>query len=341
MKAAIYNPYLDTLGGGERYTIAFANALHKLGYVVDVEWVGPSIKERLEERFGVRLPGINFIKGINRGDGYDICFWVSDGSIPALKARTNFLHFQIPFKDVGGKSLLNKMKLFRIHKVVCNSYLTKKFIDLEYGVESVVLYPPVDIAKLKPKRKENIILFVGRFSQLTQAKRQDVLVAAFKKLYDRGVKDWKLVLAGGAEVGTDEYFDKLKKSIKNYPIEIIVSPPFRTIRELYGNAKLFWSAVGFGVDETREPKKVEHFGISVVESMAAGVVPLVYNAGGHKEIIAHGDVGFLWKTEKELLKLTRSIINDKSLWRKMSKKSVESSKIYEYERFEAEVEVLL
>ena len=44
-KAAIYNPYLDTLGGGERYTLSFAKVLADEGWVVDVEWKDIKIKE--------------------------------------------------------------------------------------------------------------------------------------------------------------------------------------------------------------------------------------------------------------------------------------------------------
>src|SRR5258706_3802924 len=94
MKAAIYNPYLDTLGGGERYTMAIATALVKKNYIVDVEWKDASIKTKLEDRFGIDLTNVNFINDVNRGDGYDVCFWVSDGSIPTLKSRKNFLHFK-------------------------------------------------------------------------------------------------------------------------------------------------------------------------------------------------------------------------------------------------------
>ena len=118
MRAAIYNPYLDTLGGGERYSMAVTVVLHKLGFLVDVEWASKGIRSKLEERFGIVLSDINFVKDIKRGNGYDICFWVSDGSIPLLSARKNFLHFQVPFKNVNGKTLLNRMKLFRINKII-------------------------------------------------------------------------------------------------------------------------------------------------------------------------------------------------------------------------------
>jgi glycosyltransferase involved in cell wall biosynthesis len=337
MKAAIYNPYLDTLGGGERYTMGVARALVAKDYRVDVEWKDTSIKEKLEKRFGIDLSNVNFIENINRGDGYDVCFWVSDGSIPILRARKNLLHFQFPFKDVNGKTLLNKMKFFRINKIICNSYFTKSFIDKEYGVKSVVIYPPVDVKEFRPRRKEDLIFSVGRFSQLEQAKRQDVLIKAFKKFFDSGYSGWKLVLAGGTEVGVDDYVKKLRRSAKNYPIRILESPSFSQIKELYGKAKIFWMASGYGVEEKRNPKKVEHFGITTVEAMAAGAVPIIFAAGGHKEIIADGENGFLWKDTSSLLKSTKRIIEEKGLMKKLSTKAKIDSGVYEYERFEEEI----
>ncbi|MCK4588223.1 glycosyltransferase family 4 protein [Candidatus Woesebacteria bacterium] len=337
MKAAIYNPYLDTLGGGERYTMGVARALVAKNYRVDVEWKDTSIKEKLEKRFGIDLSNVNFIENINRGDGYDVCFWVSDGSIPILRARKNLLHFQFPFKDVNGKTLLNKMKFFRINKIICNSYFTKRFIDKEYGAESIVIYPPVDVKEFRPRRKEDLIFSVGRFSQLEQAKRQDVLIKAFKKFFDSGYSDWKLVLAGGTEVGVDDYVKKLRKLAKDYPIRILESPSFSQIKELYGKAKVFWMASGYGIEEKKNPKKVEHFGITTVEAMAAGAVPIIFAAGGHKEIIADGENGFLWKDTNSLLKSTKRVIEEKGLVKKLSTKAKIDSRVYEYERFEKEI----
>ena len=338
MKVAIFNPYLDTLGGGERYAMGVARALVAKGYDVDVEWKDVSIKEKLEKRFNIDLTGVNFIEDVGRGDGYDACFWVSDGSIPVLKARKNFLHFQVPFHGKDGKSLLNRMKFFRIEKNICNSYFTKNVIDKEYGVESIVVYPPVDVHEFKPKRKENLIVYIGRFSQLTQAKRQDVLIKAFKRLYDSGFNDWEFILAGGTEVGGKEYVKKLRKLTKGYPIRILESPSFSQLRETYGKAKIFWSAAGYEIDAEKEPEKVEHFGIVTVEAMASGAVPIVYAAGGHKEIIVEGENGFLWDSTRQLLKKTRNIIEGKGIMGKISKKAKEDSRVYEYERFEKEIQ---
>jgi len=294
-KAAIYNPYLDTLGGGERYTFSFAKVLAEEGYDVDIEWKNQKLREKIIERFGLKLSeNIKFVDNINRGDGYDICFWVSDGSIPTLRARNNYIHFQVPFKDVNGKSLINKMKLFRVKGIICNSLFTKKMIDKEYGVSSVVVYPPIDVKFFKPKRKENTILYVGRFSDLVQNKGHEILIKAFKKMR---LDNWKLVLAGGIEVGAPEYLKKLKIQAKGFNIEFIESPSFDQIIDIYGRSKIFWSATGFDVDENKNPEKVEHFGITLIESMASGCVPIVYKAGGFKEIVEDGINGFLWDSQ--------------------------------------------
>lgn len=340
MKAAIYNPYLDTLGGGERYTMAIASALQKQGYIVDVEWKDTETRKKLEERFGIDLKEINFVDDIKRGDGYDVCFWVSDGSIPTLKSRKNFLHFQVPFKNVSGKSLINRFKLTRINKVICNSNFTKKIIDDEYGVDSVVLYPPVSVDLFKAKRKENIILNVARFSTLLQSKHQDVLIETFKNFHISN-SGYKLILVGGVEVGASDYVEKLEQSAKGYPIEIIKSPDFKTLRELYDKAKFFWSASGYGVNETSDPQKVEHFGITVVEAMAAKCVPIVFNGGGHKEIIEQASNGYLWSDTGELYRYTKMMVEDDKLRKDLSIKANEDAQKYSYEEFENKFITLL
>ena len=230
-KAAFFNPYLDTMGGGERYTLSFAKVLADLGWMVEIEWQDPSIKGKLETRFGQNLKALNFISDIKNGSGYDLCFWVSDGSIPLLRSRQNILHFQVPFQDVDGKSLFNRMKFYRINIIICNSVFTKKVIDQEYGVNSAVIYPPVDVTKVKPKRKENLILYIGRFSELVQAKRQDILIDIFKKFSKKSI-DWKLVLAGGVEVGAGEYIKRLKKQAEGQQIEILEGIDYKSLLEL-------------------------------------------------------------------------------------------------------------
>lgn len=343
MKAAIYNPYLDTLGGGERYTLTFAKALAEEGYDVDVEWRSPDIKEKISKRFGLKFPeNLKIVESVNRGENYDICFWVSDGSIPTLRARKNFIHFQFPFHDVNGKSLLNKMKLFRVSKVICNSKFTKKVIDQEYGLDSVVLYPPVATDLYKPKRKVTQICYVSRFSNLTQNKGHEVLIKQFKKLVkEKLFKDWSLVLAGGIEVGADVYLRRLKLLAKGANIEFLESPKIEVLQDVFGKSKIFWSGAGFGEDEIKNPEKVEHFGITLVEAMSAGCVPIAYGAGGYKEIIDNGKNGYLWQNGKELIDITKRIVSESGALKRLSNEAIKSSKKYGYEEFKKQIKEII
>ena len=149
------------------------------------------------------------------------------------------------------------------------------------------------------------------------------------------------MLVGGAEVGAEKFLRHLRKISIGYPIEIIESPDFKRLLSLYGRAKIFWSASGFGVDEKRQPLKVEHFGITAVEAMAAGAVPVIYNAGGHKEIIKDTTNGYLWNTKAMLIKKTLGLINDRKLIRKLAVNCLKDSEKYSHDNFKRETLKLL
>jgi len=352
VKAGIYDPYLDTLGGGERYVVTVASCLAKKGWQVDVFWDDRGVREGIKKRFGINLKKINFVPNIFKKSffqkyqilkNYDLVFYLSDGSIPFLFAKKNILHFQVPFHNVGGKKPLNKIKLKKIDAVVCNSQFTKKFIDQEYGVKSKVIYPPVAVSEFQPGKKENIILCVGRFTDLLHNKRQDVLVNGFKQMIkadrNRLLSGWKLILAGGDKEGK-KFVTKLKKQSKGYPIEIQTNIHFNKLKRLYGQAKIFWTASGFGVDENKAPEKVEHFGITTVEAMAAGCVPLAINKGGLKEIVDDSKNGFLWNSKKELIEKTASLIKDEKLWRRLSQTVQKRAQDFSQKRFCEEIQRL-
>ncbi len=337
-KAAIYDPYLDTLGGGERYSLEVASYLSKNGYQVDVFWDESSIKSKIKERLNIEVEQLNFISNIFKKDdkigkknlkNYDLVFFLSDGSIPFLTAKQNILHFQVPFHDVGGGRFINRIKLRRINDIICNSFFTKRFIDREYGVNSKVIYPPVAIDSFKPLKKENFIISVGRFTDLLHNKRQDVLIEVFKKMK---LKDWKLLLIGGDEEGK-RYVADLRKKAQGFPIEIITSPRFSDLKRLYGQAKIFWTAAGFAIDEEKEPEKVEHFGMTTVEAMAAGCVPVVIKKGGQSEIVKEEENGLLWEREEELIKKTLRLIKDEKLLLKLAREAEKQAADFSQARF--------
>jgi glycosyltransferase involved in cell wall biosynthesis len=46
----------------------------------------------------------------------------------------------------------------------------------------------------------------------------------------------------------------------------------------------YWHAGGYGVDKNN-PEKMEHFGITVVESLNAGLIPIVFDIAGPAEVL--------------------------------------------------------
>ncbi|TSC88959.1 MAG: Uncharacterized protein G01um10145_668 [Microgenomates group bacterium Gr01-1014_5] len=334
-KAAFYDPYLDTGGGGERYVLTFARALIKNGWKVDFQWKDKKTLPWLEERLGMDLSGINIVDNVSRGAGYDLIFWISDGSIPLLLAKKNILHFQTPFKDVGGKSIFNKLKLLRVNNIICNSQYTKSFIDKEFAVNSTVLYPPVSLSKNTTKvEKEKIIIYVGRYSRLQQAKGQEILIEVFKDMCKKGLKNWRLVLIGGSSVGAGDIVPNLKKTAQGYPIDVLENLPYKEVIKFYEKASLYWSASGYGIDEQSEPARVEHFGITVVEAMTHGAVPVIVKKGGHEEIVANGQDGLIWENTEELITKTQELIIDERRLKQIANKAREKAKKFSEEEFE-------
>jgi len=335
-KALIHNPYWDSMGGGERYCLSVIKVFLNAGWQVSLDWYDQALPEKLEERFGIDISQVKIVDKHQKGWGYDLCFWVSDGSVPLLFSKNNLLHMQVPFRGVGGAKWLNQQKLKRIHHVICNSNFTKTVIDREFKVASDVISPPVDATKFHADEKEKIILYVGRFSQLKQNKNQEFLIHFFKNLSKNSVMTgWKLVLAGGAGVGDGGFLDKLKTKAKGSKIEFVENPDFLTLTDLYAESKIFWSAAGFGSDENSTPEVMEHFGITVVEAMASGCIPVVFNGGGHKEIVNEG-CGFLWDNEDQLTKILLTTINSDNTDVFLAERAKEKAGEYDASIFESQ-----
>jgi glycosyltransferase involved in cell wall biosynthesis len=332
-KALIINPYWDSLGGGERYTASLISHLLKTGWIVDVYW--PSdLSTHIKNRFDLDVSSAcwqNTTFSPLATVGYKLLFWVSDGSLPVSFCRNTLIHLQFPFTNIEGKSIKNFLKS-KLYTFIVNSQFTKSFIDKEFSVNSYVVYPPIDTVRFHSGKKTNTILYVGRFSNLTQHKGQEILIRSFKKIFPL-LPQWRLVLAGGTSVGTDSRdFSQLKKQASGFPIDFVTDPSFAALKKLYAESQIFWSASGFGIDQNSQPLKTEHFGISVVEAMSAGCVPIIFKAGGHPEIVDHGQNGFLWTKEDDLISHTLDLVNNHHLAR-YSQAAIQKSKIFDIVEF--------
>jgi len=320
-KALIVSPYLDHLGGGERYMLTVASVLESLGYGVVYAWDNIGQIESLASMLGIKLNSIVLdpkVKPLYFGSNplamylatrpYDVVIYLSDGSFPLLGGKKNLLHIQVPFHDVNGKNWKNQLKKNLISNIIVNSNFTKKIVDAEYDISSVVLYPPVPPITTRGA-KEKVILSVGRFEPSLNAKKQDVLIKAFRQLSPQ-IPGWKLVLAGGSS--SDEWVSNLRTQAEDIPVEFQVNATYQVLCTMYSKASVYWHAAGYGIDEAKNPELTEHFGISTVEAISAGAIPLVVGKGGQTEIVNNPDL--LWNSVEELAQKTQQVVADPSLY---------------------------
>lgn len=346
-KAAIYTPYLDVFGGGERYMMTIAETLSS-DFSVDILLDGrlqklniENIRRNLEKRFDLNLSKTNFVKApFGKGSNllsrilflskYHFLFCLTDGSLFFPAARKNILHIQSPIKGQPSFGWWGKFKLSRWNLIIYNSIFTKDNSLINWPLKFQIIYPPVDIEKITSLNKKNYILSVGRFFGYLKDKKQELMINVFKDLSKQGVvKGWSLHLVGSAGEGDLSYINKLKDLASGFPIKFYSNLDYDNLVKLYGESKIYWHASGF---EEKDPTKMEHFGISTVEAMAGGCVPIVIGKGGQIEIVEQGKSGFLWSNIEELKNYTLDIIGSKD-FDKISKKASERAKEFSKEKF--------
>jgi glycosyltransferase involved in cell wall biosynthesis len=347
MRVAIYSPYLDTVGGGEKYMLTIAEGLSKVNQVdvlLDPHLlkIGAfNIKQKSENLHNLDLSRVNFIqapignqsKSVKRAlflRKYDLLFYNSDGSVFYSTAKKNVIHYQIPFQNPESKGAWNKVKLKSWDLAIYNSEFTKEIIEKNIHIKGRVVYPPVDIDRFSKALKKKIILNVGRFVG-TGVKKQHILLEGFERaVKDKLLPGWSFHLAGGMMEGDKKYFEELRIRAKGLPVFFYPNIPYPELTHLYNQSSIYWH--GMGYDEG-DPKKQEHFGIVTVEAMAAGLVPIVINKGGQKEIVTHGLTGLLWNSLDELVEMTEMVSKDSKLREKIIMNARKRSRAFSKDEF--------
>lgn len=177
--------------------------------------------------------------------------------------------------------------------VMVNSSWTKAHIDALWRVDSRVVHPPCNVEDLselpltRPRldklghaaKKENAslrVVSVGQFRPEKAQLEQVAAWAALKKLKSRSYKidNAMLIFVGGCrDDGDRQRLEDLKQSVKDLEIEksvkFIVDASYDELRRQLSHASV---GIHSMVDE--------HFGICIVEYMAAGAVPIAHASGG-------------------------------------------------------------
>ncbi|RLD17171.1 MAG: glycosyltransferase family 4 protein [Caldiserica bacterium] len=197
---------------------------------------------------------------------------------------------------------------FRVTHFIANSKNVKRRIEKYYGRDAVVIYPPVDISAFPEKRKKDFYLVVTAF---VPYKKVEIVIDAFNRL------KYPLKI-----VGTGPEERKLRKMAEKN-IEFLGWIDNFKLKEYYAEAKAFIFP------------QLEDFGITAVESLAAGTPVIAYNKGGVTEIIQDGETGVFFDKQTP-----ESLISAIKRFEKMSfDREILKKKAYYYrkERFINEI----
>jgi GT2 family glycosyltransferase/SAM-dependent methyltransferase len=322
LRVGCYGEHCWSVGGG---TVHALELLIPLARYFDVDLLlppGTPLRDRAwyKENLLIDIGEIrvrHFAPGAEKT--YDVWLSVWNERIWPAPTPKRFNMVFFPFVQLDGKGYTH----------ITNGEFSAKYTRDRYHTDDVLVIPPcVDVEEFATGPKEGLILHVSRFA-LPSAyadKAHIMMIQAFKQLCDRGLKGWRLVLAGATiDEGETVYKDHLAKHSWGYPIEFAINLPAAELRDLFARASMYWHATGFSV---KEPAAQEHFGITIVEGMAAGAVPVVYNSGGPPEIITSGENGYLFDTLEEMVEKSWKLATDPDHWRRLSKAARERARFF-------------
>jgi glycosyltransferase involved in cell wall biosynthesis len=220
------------------------------------------------------------------------------------------------------------------YRIVSISNFTREWVHRFWKRDSEVLYPPVP--QREPGEKARLILSVGRFfgREAGHSKKQLEMVRAFRRLARGGLHGFDYHLVGGCSREHLPYLDEVRREAEGLPVHIHVDATGAELDSLYRRASIFWHAAGLGESERKHPHRFEHFGITTVEAMTAGAVPIVLGRAGQSEIVEHGVSGLHFASLEELVTRTRAVITDDELRRKLAEGARRRAADFAPERFD-------
>ena len=286
---------------------------------------------------------------------FDLLFYCSRGNY-IFKAKKNIHIVHFPTKPIavqkkGANPLViwyekqkDKAYIKAYDLFLPNSQFTEKhFKRIWHGIDddklnkvTKISYPAVTAIEDLHLPKEKTILVLSR---IEKSKHLETLIDAYKSS-EYLTQNYKLIIAGGLTKSLENYKAELEARANGANIEFIVNAPYSKITELYNKASIFWHCKGFEIDEDTEPELMEHFGMSTVEAMSAGCVPIVINAAGQKETV-NEECGYKWNSVDELVKYTEEIAQNPEKLKQMSLAARERAKNFTMESFTANIRNIL
>jgi glycosyltransferase involved in cell wall biosynthesis len=171
--------------------------------------------------------------------------------------------------------------MIRNSTVLTNSEYSRKAIYKTFKIDSTVLSPPVDVDLFRKavlfssmNKRDDTILVISRFHP---SKKVENAIRLAELLKQKGIgRSMKIV--GNLSPHMIGYYSYLRKMVQDQDLSdyvtFHVNVSFNKLLSLMSKSKVYF-----------HPLPGEPFGISTVEAMSAGLIPVVPDLGGHTEFV--------------------------------------------------------
>jgi alpha-1,2-mannosyltransferase len=333
MKAVVLHHNLNNVGGEASLAINTIESLYKIGYDVDLVTIQKPDLEMIAKNYGKRLTlenvrclfpfKISYLGIYQRlllatpmhldfGDA-DIVINTNGEylpyNIPQSTTCILYVHFPVslmasskyrnnkynqsklwkayflPYQNMANR--LANRALKRADIILANSKFTKNALaEINPGLKSHILYPPVDIERFSNAYhstfREKKVLVISRFSPEKQLDK----IVSLARMVQTNIQ---FQVIGLVTPMNRQYFNYILERIRDKGLhdKILLTPNATNeeiIEAMSSSSAYFHTMEG------------EHFGVSIIEAMAAGLIPIVPSYGGCSEIVP---VKYHYNTIKE------------------------------------------
>ena len=314
MKIGIFHPTLNLCGGGEWVALNIINSLRQNGHEVIVLTDERLSQTKFLKTFGKKLQNDGEIifpfHFFSRGDPHNIytdiiscmllklkCDIVIDTYTCLVLPKTDIVYMHYPlFKQsalqepVQEKKMFSKMKNmifflpYRVYEkklreknkqlILANSEFTSRAVKFDLGLKAHLLYPPLSGYFLQSEetiRNSHRLDQVVTVSRFAPEKNLEIIPFIAKQM-----RNVRFLIIGNLQYKTT--YSNLLKLIKDLNVEnrvsLIPDLPKTQLKQILLESKIYLHCA-----------KNEHFGVSVIDAMASGCIPIVHNSGGPKEFV--------------------------------------------------------
>jgi hypothetical protein len=322
MKIGIIHPVLDVIGGAEQTTLSLLNILNKTEYEVTLYTttkniqVPPKIKIKNLKIFplpiGLKLQRILEIKELfNKAKNEDI-FFISSGNLVLTNTkkiviiychstfeselkileRKNSGIFSI-YHNYIKKQIKNNIELLEKStiKLIANSNYTKEKLNELFGGKAKVIFPPVKLNNNIENLKKSGIITIARYSM---EKNLEFNLDVIKEL------NISYKIFGNAEFSSQmNYYNHLLKQVESkQEIELFCNSKRELIEKYLNSSKIYFQS------------SKETFGISVIEGIMAGCIPIVPDNTANRETVPINELRYKENDKNDAKKKIESALRN-------------------------------